>query len=83
MTLPLLTYLLKGLFLEVVSDNIGRGMGVVSRQHPGQLFLQLLFSELELVVRFDELSWTKIVTLSVIIFSITKTIFILYIAKQC
>ena len=29
-------------------------------------------------MRFDELSWTKIVTLSIIIVSITKTIFILY-----
>ena len=74
----LLTYWLKGLFLEAVSDNIGRGMGVIGGQHPSQLFLELLLSELELVMRFDELSWTKIVTLSIIIVSITKTIFILY-----
>ena len=74
----LLTYWLKGLFLEAVSDNIGRGMGVIGSQHPSQLFLELLFSKLKLVVRFDELSWTKIVTLSIIIVSITKTIFILY-----
>ena len=71
------TYLFKGLFFEVVSDNISRGMGVISRQYPGQLLLQLLFSELKLVVRFDELSRTKVVTLGIIIFTISKTIFIL------
>ena len=70
-------YLLEGLFLEVVSDNISRGMRIISCQDPSQLFLQLLLSELELIWRFDELSWAEIVTVNIIIVSITKTIFIL------
>lgn len=70
-------YLFEGLFLEVVSDDIGRGMRVISRQNPRQLFLKLLFSKLKLVMRFNELSWTKIVTITIIVVSITKTVFIL------
>ena len=70
-------YLFEGLFLEVVSDDIGRGMRVISRQNPGQLFLKLLFSEFKLVMRFNELSWTKIVTITIIVVSIAKTVFIL------
>ena len=70
-------YLLEGLFLEVVSDNISRGMRIISCQDPSQLFLQLLLSELELIWRFDELSWAEIVTVNIIIVSITKTVFIL------
>ena len=73
------TCLLESLLLEVVSNNISWGMGVVSFQHPGELFLQLLLGEVQLISWFDKLPGPEIITINVIIVSISKAIFILHV----
>ena len=47
------THWFEALFLKVVSHNVTGGVWVVSCEHTGELLLQFLLRELQLVLRWD------------------------------
>lgn len=47
------THWFEALFLKVVAHNVTGGVWVVSREHTGELLLQFLLRELQLVFRWD------------------------------
>lgn len=67
------------LVFEVIPHNVGWGVRIVCSEDSCELFLELLLSQLYLVLWFDELLGATPVSITVVIvIAVTETILILY-----